>query len=544
MIADVLPVFRASARRRRAPVLSTIALILGVVAAAYAAPAGSLAAAMLASGLISFGAACLAVDFGLVRPLRRLVEAQRKALDSLHTARRSDAEQLQTLEARYDALRVQSQAMRAELSTRASAEALNEVKQVLSTRASAQVLQQLSDAVETRATVAQLDAMQRILSTRASGEALGAVKDALATKASISAVTTLKDLVRESRGEIEAMKPRLARSASAAALGVVQRDVQNLYDHVKSIKADQNGKASAEAVLKLSDDVRRIFGRVTEIREELAGKASADALAAAKTLSKENADKFSARISALQAQTNSHHVHNRIISPADIETLIERWAKPLRLEIDETTIRYLADRVRALENRCEGRLATDLQTMVARSLAALSLDGEKIAIAEIGTLFGVCAGALYEFCANRFDAVSLTLIDPLEGYYDQSMEDLVTKVPVSRRILDKNLRLMHVPEEATEIIQGLSEDEDVLQKVENRVFDFLIIDGDHSYEGVKRDFENYVSLVRPGGLIVFDDYEVVAWPEIKRYVDEEIAMDRRVKILATGFRTALARRTD
>lgn len=37
------------------------------------------------------------------------------------------------------------------------------------------------------------------------------------------------------------------------------------------------------------------------------------------------------------------------------------------------------------------------------------------------------------------------------------------------------------------------------------MFDFLMIDGDHSYEGVKADYENYKSLVKPGGLIAFHD---------------------------------------
>lgn len=35
--------------------------------------------------------------------------------------------------------------------------------------------------------------------------------------------------------------------------------------------------------------------------------------------------------------------------------------------------------------------------------------------------------------------------------------------------------------------------------------DFLFIDGDHAYEGVKHDFELYSSLVREGGLIGFHD---------------------------------------
>lgn len=38
-----------------------------------------------------------------------------------------------------------------------------------------------------------------------------------------------------------------------------------------------------------------------------------------------------------------------------------------------------------------------------------------------------------------------------------------------------------------------------------RPIDFLFIDADHRYEGVKRDFELYQPLVRPGGLIAFHD---------------------------------------
>jgi predicted O-methyltransferase YrrM len=35
--------------------------------------------------------------------------------------------------------------------------------------------------------------------------------------------------------------------------------------------------------------------------------------------------------------------------------------------------------------------------------------------------------------------------------------------------------------------------------------DILFLDGDHSYEGVKTDFQFYSPLVRPGGLVIFHD---------------------------------------
>jgi predicted O-methyltransferase YrrM len=39
----------------------------------------------------------------------------------------------------------------------------------------------------------------------------------------------------------------------------------------------------------------------------------------------------------------------------------------------------------------------------------------------------------------------------------------------------------------------------------NDLLDVLLIDGDHTLEGVRRDFELYRSLVRPGGLVAFHD---------------------------------------
>jgi len=59
------------------------------------------------------------------------------------------------------------------------------------------------------------------------------------------------------------------------------------------------------------------------------------------------------------------------------------------------------------------------------------------------------------------------------------------------------------------LIRGDSHDYQTLEKI-NKIFgnskiDFLFIDGDHSYMGVKKDFEMYSLLVREGGIIVFHD---------------------------------------
>ena len=51
--------------------------------------------------------------------------------------------------------------------------------------------------------------------------------------------------------------------------------------------------------------------------------------------------------------------------------------------------------------------------------------------------------------------------------------------------------------------------------------DILFIDGDHSYNGVRKDFNNYKDLVKKGGYIIFDDYmDQIHSPEVKSAVDD------------------------
>jgi len=48
----------------------------------------------------------------------------------------------------------------------------------------------------------------------------------------------------------------------------------------------------------------------------------------------------------------------------------------------------------------------------------------------------------------------------------------------------------------------------------------LFIDGNHSYEGVKSDWESYKTLLHPGSVVIFHDY---GWAEgVQRVVDEDV----------------------
>ncbi len=42
-------------------------------------------------------------------------------------------------------------------------------------------------------------------------------------------------------------------------------------------------------------------------------------------------------------------------------------------------------------------------------------------------------------------------------------------------------------------------------------FDYVYLDGGHDYETVKADIKNYYPLLRKGGVLAFDDYEIVTY---------------------------------
>jgi spermidine synthase len=51
----------------------------------------------------------------------------------------------------------------------------------------------------------------------------------------------------------------------------------------------------------------------------------------------------------------------------------------------------------------------------------------------------------------------------------------------------------------------------------DKYFDWIYIDGDHTYPGVKRDIEQAKRTVKPDGLLVFNDYIIFSHLEFTKY---------------------------
>lgn len=78
-----------------------------------------------------------------------------------------------------------------------------------------------------------------------------------------------------------------------------------------------------------------------------------------------------------------------------------------------------------------------------------------------------------------------------------------------------------------DLIYGNSQNSECLEALKERLgdskIDFLFIDGDHSYNGVKTDFLTYSPFVRAGGIIAFHDaleHPKETQCEVKKFIDE------------------------
>ena len=321
---------------------------------------------------------------------------------------------------------------------------------------------------------------------------------------------------------------------------------QNTLGASRSLDAIRSNVASVEGALN-----RRLEQRSQEVASNLAitvaeriGAVGEKVGAVEQKIGavEERLDTRVDRIVRRSNYSNVLRVHDRYLTESDLDELSNTWLKTLGLNIPKSQLRYMAHQICMAEERSEGRMATTIQAAMLRTLALLSLQEKTIDVLEIGTLFGIATGSLYKTAARAGRNVTLTLLDPLEGYYDQGLTDAQTGVQVTRTTVVGNLAAMGVPTENYRIIQRRSTDSEAVKEASDRQYDYLLIDGDHSLEGVAADFDLYGSMVKPGGVLIFDDYDTTDWPAIKPYVDEQIRPNPDWLWIGGGWRTAIFRR--
>lgn len=134
-------------------------------------------------------------------------------------------------------------------------------------------------------------------------------------------------------------------------------------------------------------------------------------------------------------------------------------------------------------------------------------------VLEIGTAKG---GSLFLFCQGAAENATVVSVDLPYGRNGGGYP--AWKIPVYEQFAK--------PGQKVHLLRTNSHSEATREEVRKLApggFDLIMIDADHSYEGVKIDFELYSPLLAPGGLVVMHDILHNRFdPEIEvgRYWDE------------------------
>jgi len=132
------------------------------------------------------------------------------------------------------------------------------------------------------------------------------------------------------------------------------------------------------------------------------------------------------------------------------------------------------------------------------------------AVLEIGTARG---GTLFCWCALASPDATVISLDLPGGIHGGGYPPWKLSL----------YRCFAGPGQAIHLLRGDSHNPRMLDRVKKLLppggLDFLFIDGDHTLEGVRSDYDMYSALVKPGGTIVFHDI-CVARPEYNCHVDK------------------------
>ncbi|MFF7714358.1 class I SAM-dependent methyltransferase [Streptomyces sp. NPDC007988] len=181
----------------------------------------------------------------------------------------------------------------------------------------------------------------------------------------------------------------------------------------------------------------------------------------------------------------------------------------------------------AMEALGVGRLAGSTSNVCGKLATIPLLSPPNGSILEIGTLYGLFASALLRMVHRAGLEPDLTIVDPLAGSQLQpgtrSGAD-PTGAPVREDVVRANLALCGSRAGlSARVEQGFSSDPAVRDAVSDREYGVIVVDGDHSEEGVRADLEWVEKIVAPGGIVVIDDYGDRKWPGVQDALDAHLA---------------------
>ncbi len=152
---------------------------------------------------------------------------------------------------------------------------------------------------------------------------------------------------------------------------------------------------------------------------------------------------------------------------------------------------------------------------------------------EIGVFHGVTARniceLLYQTHKNDFKYIGLDIFIENEENKNEVIPNNTFNNPL-KRIYFKYIKkqnpysieavrdLLKKFEKNVHLIQGNSNK--VLKKIDMGKIDYVFLDGGHEYNTVKNDLDNCIEVIKKGGTVLCDDYNLGSAPGVKKAIDE------------------------
>lgn len=197
-----------------------------------------------------------------------------------------------------------------------------------------------------------------------------------------------------------------------------------------------------------------------------------------------------------------------------------------------------------LESLGAGRIAGGTMNICGKLGTIPLLDPPNDEVLEIGTLHGMFCAGLIRMLERDGREPSVTIVDPFAGIQLQPgtpRRSDPSGTPVDVRTVRTNLALAGPAGLAARIERGFSQDPAVRAAVSDRRYGVIVVDGDHSAEGVAGDLRWAEEIAAPGGIVVLDDFGDPKWPGVAEALEAHLAGATRFTYLGKAALSAFLR---
>lgn len=236
--------------------------------------------------------------------------------------------------------------------------------------------------------------------------------------------------------------------------------------------------------------------------------------------------------------------HPRLLRHDQVDRLAAEIAS---LSVDGPTIPSIATSLRTLisvESLGVGRVAGRTSNIIGKLASIPLLRPPGSEALEIGTLYGLFAVSMLKELDSLGGPWGLTVVDPLAGHQEQPSSrgggGGGREVPVTSAVFTENVGRFGFSHR-TRLVQHKSTSPMAIDAISDRQYGLIVVDGDHSANGVLHDLSLLPRIALKGAVVVVDDYGDPAWPGVKAALDRHLETSRHLSMLGTVATSAFLR---